>query len=147
MLRTFESIIQNRTVFTNRKTKDIFGRKNIDDNEWDIIIVDCDKHIIFDVEAKFISTSLTESRLSNDLKKFVKSKKGYIEKFEKRIRIENENLGDFTTFCKADTSYTIEHIMVTSKIMELNIESPDRNFKIIHFDRLKNYLIKSYYSK
>lgn len=147
VLRTFESIIQNRTVFTNRKTKDIFGRKNIDDNEWDIIIVDCDKHIIFDVEAKFISTSLTESRLSNDLKKFVKSKKGYIEKFEKRIRIENENLGDFTTFCKADTSYTIEHIMVTSKIMELNIESPDRNFKIIHFDGLKNYLIKSYYSK
>ncbi len=145
VLKIFENIIHNRTVFTNRKTKDIFSRKNIGDNEWDIIVVDYDKHIIFDVEAKFISTSLTESRLSNDLKKFVKSPKGYIEKFEKRIRIEKENLEDFITFCKADTSYTIEHIMVTSKTMELNIEAPDRNFKIIHYDGLYNYLINSYY--
>ncbi len=145
VLKIFENIIQNRTVFTNRKTKDIFGRKNIGDNEWDIIVVDYDKHIIFDVEAKFISTSLTESRLSNDLKKFVKSPKGYIEKFEKRIRIEKENLEDFITFCKADTSYAIEHIMVMSKTTELNIESPDRNFKIIHYDGLNNYLINSYY--
>lgn len=88
---------------------------------------------------------MTESRLSNDLKKFVKSPKGYIEKFEKRIRIEKENLEDFITFCKADNSYAIEHIIVTSKTMELNIESPDRNFKIIHYDELNNYLINSYY--
>lgn len=147
VLKIFESIIQNRTVFTNIKSQDIFGKNKMDDNEWDIIVVDCDKHIIFDIEAKFISTSLTESRLSNDLKKFVKSKKGYIEKFEKRIRIEKENLDDFITFCEADTSYIIEHIMVTSKAMELNIESPNRIFKIIHFAGLKNYLINSYYSK
>lgn len=147
VLKIFESIIQNRTVFTNIKSQDIFGKNKMDDNKWDIIVVDCDKHIIFDIEAKFISTSLTESRLSNDLKKFVKSKKGYIEKFEKRIRIEKENLDDFITFCEADTSYIIEHIMVTSKAMELNIESPNRIFKIIHFAGLKNYLINSYYSK
>lgn len=133
-------------IYTNKKTKDIFLRKNVPQNEWDIIVVDMNKHIIFNVEAKFLSTSLTESGLSNDLKKFVGNpNKNYVKKFEKRISIINDNLDDFISFCNADNSYKIENIMVVSKVIDLNIESPERNFKIIHYAGLQEYLLNTYY--
>ncbi len=56
-------------VYSNKKTKEIFKNENIEDNEWDVIAVDHNNKYVFDIEAKFLSTSMTESGLSNDLKK------------------------------------------------------------------------------
>ncbi len=144
--KIFKNVNPDVYIYTNKKTKDIFLRKNVPQNEWDIIVADMNKHIIFNVEAKFLSTSLTESGLSNDLKKFVgNSDKNYVKKFEKRISIINDNLDDFISFCNADNSYKIENIMVVSKVIDLNIESPERNFKIIHYAGLQEYLLNTYY--
>lgn len=142
----FKIVNPDIKIYTNKKTTDIFSKKDVPQNEWDIIAVDTNKHIIFNVEAKFLSTSLTESGLSNDLKKFVgDSNKNYVKKFEKRISIINNNLDDFIFFCNADKSYNIESIMVVSKVIDLNIESPNRNFKIIHYAGLQEYLLNTYY--
>lgn len=148
IVKIFKTINLNVEVYMNKKTKDIFSSKNIQNNEWDIIVVDHINKFIFNTEAKFISTSLTESGLSNDLKKIVgDSKNSYVSKFEKRIKIIKEHKNEFLTFCKANDSYRIENLMVTSKFIELDVESSSRNFKIIHYDRLKKYLLKTYYNE
>lgn len=134
-------------IYHNKKTKDIFKNRKLEENEWDIIAVDYNSKYIFDIEAKFLSTSMTESGLSNDLKKIVgNNEKSYKNKFEKRINIENDNMNDFLSFCNANNKYNIIHIMVTSKIVDLNIESNERQFLIIHYEGLEKYILSKYYS-
>lgn len=90
---------------------------------------------------------MTESGLSNDLKKIVgNNEKSYKNKFEKRINIENDNMNDFLSFCNANNKYNIIYIMVTSKIVDLNIESNERQFLIIHYEGLEKYILSKYYS-
>lgn len=146
IIKILESINNNIDIRHNKKSKDIFKNKNISDNEWDIIAIDHENKYIFDIEAKFLSTSMTESGLSNDLKKLVgKSPKSYKNKFEKRINIENANKQDFLDFCNADENYKIIRIMVTSKVVDLNIKSTTRSFLIIHYQGLKKYLLKNFF--
>ena len=148
IIKVFKSINNNIDIRHNKKSKDIFKNKNIGDNEWDIIVIDHKNKYIFDVEAKFLSTSMTESGLSNDLKKLIgKSAKNYKNKFEKRIDIENSNKQEFLNFCRADESYKIIHIMVTSKVVSLNIESVNRNFLIIHYEGLEKYILNTFFNK
>lgn len=82
---------------------------------------------------------MTESALSNDLAKVVaNNSKSYQNKFQKRINIEKQNINDFLSFCNADNSYKIIHIMVISK--NVDIISENREFIIINFSDLKQYL-------
>ena len=77
------------------------------------LVINTGKYI-FDIEAKFLSTSMTESGLSNDLKKIVgNNEKSYKNKFEKRINIENDNMNDFLSFCNANNKYNIIHIIIS----------------------------------
>lgn len=132
----------------NVKARTIFKDKKLDDNEWDVIAIDHNRKIIFDIEAKFMTTSMTESGLSNDLEKIVSNDaRSYTNKFEKRIKIEKERLNDFLIFCNADNNYKIVHIMVTSKSVDLNVESDKRNFIITNYGNLKKYIINNYYEK
>lgn len=148
IIKVFKSINNNIDIRHNKKSKDIFKNKNIDDNEWDIIAIDHKNKYIFDIEAKFLSTSMTESGLSNDLKKLIgKSPKSYKNKFEKRIDIENTNKQEFLNFCDADESYKIIHIMVTSKVVDLNIKSTTRSFLIVHYEGLEKYILKNFLDK
>ncbi len=148
VIKIFLKINKNMKIYNNKKTKDIFKNKNIDNNEWDIIAIDHTNKHIYDVEVKFLSTSITESGLANDLEKIIgKNSKSYKEKFEKRIDIENNNKHAFLTFCKADESYKIVHIMVTSKLLDLNVESDTRKFLIIHYDGLEQYILKKIIKK
>ena len=59
---------------------------------------------------------------------------------------EKENMNDFLSFCNANNKYNIIHIMVTSKIVDLNIESNERQFLIIHYEGLEKYILSKYYS-
>lgn len=147
IINIFLKINDKISIHHNKKTKDIFKSKNIQNNEWDIIAIDHGNKYIFDIEAKFLSTSMTESGLSNDLKKIVgDSHNSYKNKFEKRIDIENNNLKEFLSFCEADESYNIVHIMVTSKIVDLNIESIKRRFLIVHYEGLEKYILNRFYN-
>lgn len=147
IIKALYKINQQFNIYHNKKTKDIFKSQKLEENEWDIIAVDHNSKYIFDIEAKFLSTSMTESGLSNDLKKIVgKSSKSYKNKFEKRIDIENKNMQEFLSFCNADNSYTVIHIMVTSKIVDLNIETNTRKFIIIHYEGLEKYILNKYYN-
>lgn len=143
----FENTINhdNYLIFLNKTTKDIFKNDKENENEWDCIVVDHNNHIIFNVEVKFINTSLTESGLANDLKRFFK-KKGYIEKFEKRIEIINDNIPEFLNFCKADNTYKIEHFFITSKLIFINSKSNNRSFTILNYKQLQKYLLDNYYN-
>lgn len=129
-------------IYRNRKTKHIFPKMRLDENEWDIIAIDNDNKYIFDIESKFLSTSMTELGLSNDLEKLEEYKKA----FEKRITIENDNIEQFLKFCNADRTFNIIHIMVTSKVVDSNITSNTRRFAIIHYDGFKKYILKNYYN-
>ena len=147
IINIFLKINDKISIHHNKKTKDIFKSKNIQNNEWDIIAIDHGNKYIFDIEAKFLSTSMTESGLSNDLKKIVgDSHNSYKNKFEKRIDIENNNLKEFLSFCEADENYNIVHIMVTSKIVDLNIESIKRRFLIVHYEGLEKYILNRFYN-
>lgn len=130
--------------FQNRKTKHIFKEKKLDDNEWDIIAINHDKKYIFDIEAKYVTSSMTESSLASDLEKFVGKNRNYQEKFEKRINIENENINDFLSFCGANNEYKVIHIMVTSKHIDLDVNLDKRRFAVISFRKLKEYISKYY---
>lgn len=148
IVKIFKNINKNMEIYHNKKSKDIFKNNKIEDNEWDIIAIDHKNRYIFDVEAKFLSTSMTESGLSNDLKKIVgNNKKSYKNKFEKRIDIEEDNKQEFLHFCGANDSYKIIHIMVTSKIVDLNIKSNSRKFLIIHYAGLEKYLLQNFLNK
>lgn len=88
---------------------------------------------------------MTESALSNDLAKVVaNNSKSYQNKFQKRINIEKQNINDFLSFCNADNSYKIIHIMVISKNVDLDIISENREFIIINFSDLKQYLKENF---
>lgn len=145
VIETFKNIFKEIDIYHNRKTKHIFKNRKLEDNEWDIIIVEHSKKYIFDIEDKFITASMTASTSSNDLIHFVwPSKKSYQNKFQKRINIEKENRDEFLHFCKANESYKVIHIMVTSKIVVLDVESSNREFLIISFRDLKQFIIKQY---
>lgn len=89
---------------------------------------------------------MTESGLANDLKKMIKNdKNSYKNKFEKRIRMVEDNIQEFYTFCESNSKYVIENVMVTSKVIDLNIVSNNRKFKIVHFDGLKKFF-NNYYN-
>ena len=124
----------------NIKTNDIFNKKDLEDNEWDMIAIDHKEKMIIDIEIKFISTSLTESQLSNDMKKIGYRQNNYFQKFEKRITIEKQYLDEFINFCDATNDYKIIRLMITSKITDFNIKSHKREFLIIHFDGIEKTL-------
>lgn len=147
IIKVFKKIDKDIKIYNNVKSKTIFKDKNIEDNEWDIIAVDYKNKYIFDVEAKFLSTSLTESSLSNDLKKLIGDHNSYKNKFEKRIDIENTNMEEFLNFCDADDNYNIVHIMVTSKVVDLNIQSETRHFLIIHYEGLEYFILNNFLHK
>ena len=143
IIKILKEINNKIKIEHNKKTKDIFKNKNIEENEWDIIAIDKKHKIIFDIESKFLSTSMTESGLALDLKKL----EGYEKKFEKRITIEQDNMAEFLNFCDADKTFVIIHIMVTSKVVDFNLKSEKRNFLIIHYDGLKEYILNHYYKR
>ena len=147
IIKVFKKIDKDIKIYNNVKSKTIFKDKKIEDNEWDIIAVDYKNKYIFDVEAKFLSTSLTESSLSNDLKKLIGDHNSYKNKFEKRIDIENTNMEEFLNFCDADDNYNIVHIMVTSKAVDLNIQSETRHFLIIHYEGLEYFILNNFLHK
>lgn len=141
IIKILQKIYSDIVVFHGKKSKDIFKNKKVDENEWDIIAIDHKKKYIFDVEAKYITTSMTESTLSNDLKKIIGNQQdSYKNKFEKRLKIEEENLKEFLTFCEADETYKIVHVMVVSKIVNLDIVSNNREFIIINYSDLEEYI-------
>lgn len=72
------------------------------------------------------------------------SKNSYKNKFEKRIKIVEDNIEEIYTFCNSNNEYVIENIMVTSKVIDLNMVSKTRKFKIVHFDGLKK-IFDNYY--
>lgn len=147
IIKIFLNINKNIKVHSNLKITDIFKSKKMEDNEWDIIAIDHDRKYIFDIEAKFLSTSMTESGLSNDLKKIIGiDSKSYKNKFEKRIKVENNNLKEFLNFCDADGTYSIIRIMVTSKVVDLNIKAETRQFFIVHYGGLEKFVLKNFYN-
>lgn len=146
IIKVLLKINKKMEIHHNKKSKNIFKNKNISNNEWDIIAIDHNIKQIYDIEAKFLSTSVTGSGLANDLKKIVgNSPDSYQNKFEKRIEIENSNMQDFLNFCNADTNYKIIHLMVVSKVVDLNSESLERKFIIVHYDGLEKYILEKFY--
>lgn len=128
----------------NKKTKEIFKSKKLDDNEWDMIAIDHKAKIILDIEIKFVSTSLSEFQLANDLKKIGYKSKNYFQKFQKRISIERKYMKEFLSFCNASQKYKIIRLMVISKVTDFDMNSKKRDFTIIHFGRLEKYLKELY---
>lgn len=146
IIKVLLKINKKMEIHHNKKSKNIFKNKNISNNEWDIIAIDHNIKQIYDIEAKFLSTSVTGSGLANDLKKIVgNSPDSYQNKFEKRIEIENSNMQDFLNFCNADINYKIIHLMVVSKVVDLNSESLERKFIIVHYDGLEKYILEKFY--
>lgn len=144
IVKLLKQINNQFVIFENKHTNDIF-KKVLSENEWDIIAIDHYKKVIFNIESKFFTTSMTESGLANDLKKMIKdNKNSYKNKFEKRVKIVEDNIEEFNAFCKSNNEYVIENIMVTSKVIDLNIVSKTRRFKIVHFDGLKKFLDNYY---
>lgn len=145
IVKLLKQINNQFIIYENKHTNDIFKKVILSENEWDIIAIDHHKKVIFNIESKFFTTSMTESGLANDLKKMIKdNKNSYKNKFEKRIRMVEDNLEEFYTFCESKSEYVIENIMVTSKVIDLNIVSESRRFKIVHFDGLKKFLSNYY---
>lgn len=138
---------KNFDIKRNKKTKDIFKSKDLDDNEWDMIAIDHKEKIILDIEIKFVSTSLTESQLAKDMYKIGYDKKSYFHKFKKRIDIENRYMNEFLNFCSANRKYKIIRLMVMSKVTEFDTNSKKRNFSIIHFGGLEKELKEIYKNK
>lgn len=146
IIKVLLKINKKMEIHHNKKSKNIFKNKNISNNEWDIIAIDYNIKQIYDIEAKFLSTSVTGSGLANDLKKIVgNSPDSYQNKFEKRIEIENSNMQDFLNFCNADINYKIILLMVVSKVVDLNSESLERKFIIVHYDGLEKYILEQFY--
>lgn len=135
---------KNFDIKRNKKTKDIFQLKELDDNEWDMIAIDHKEKIVIDIEIKFVSTSLTESQLAKDMYKIGYDQKNYFKKFEKRIDIENRYMDKFLNFCKANKKYKIIHLMVMSKVTEFDSNSNKRDFSIIHFGGFEKKLREIY---
>lgn len=74
-------------IYENIHAKVIFKKAILSENEWDIIAVEHNKKIIFNIESKFFTTSMTESSLANDLKKMIRdNKNSYKNKFEKKLK-------------------------------------------------------------
>ena len=138
---------KNYDIKRNKKTKEIFASEELDDNEWDMIAIDHKEKVILDIEIKFVSTSLTESQLANDMHKIGYDHKSYFKKFEKRIDIENKYMADFLNFCSANKEYKIIRLMVISKVTEFDTNSKKRNFSIIHFGGLEKELKEIYKNK
>lgn len=146
IIKVLLKINKKMEIHHNKKSKNIFKNKNISNNEWDIIAIDHNIKQIYDIEAKFLSTSVTGSGLANDLKKLVgNGPDSYQNKFEKRIEIENHNMQDFLDFCNADINYKIIHLMVVSKVVDLNCESSERKFIIVHYEGLEKYILEKFY--
>ena len=145
IVKLLKQINNHFIIYENKHTNDIFKKASLPENEWDIIAINHYKKLIFNIESKFFTTSMTESGLANDLKKMIKdNKNSYKNKFEKRVRIVEDNIEEFNAFCKSNNEYVIENIMVTSKVIDLNIISKTRRFKIVHFDGLKKFLDNYY---
>lgn len=140
IMKVYPNVILHQGV----KTHQIFKGRNLDDNEWDIIAIEHNKKCIFDIEVKYVTTSMTESSLANDLKKFVGEGKNYQEKFEKRISYEKMYSDDFFKYCEADNSYKIIRIMVTSKIMDLDTTSSEREFVVIDYKKLNEFIKRDF---
>ncbi len=134
--KILKKIYKNIIIHHNKRSYDIFRKFKIKDNEWDIIAVEHNYKIIFDIEVKFLSTSMTESGLANDNKKL----ELYVKKFQERIKIEKNNMKEFLSFLKANDTYKIVRIMVTSKVVDLNIEDSTREFLVVHYEGLEKYL-------
>lgn len=69
IVKLLKQINDRFIIYENVHANDIFKKVILSENEWDIIAIDHSKKLIFNIESKFFTTSLTESGLANDLKK------------------------------------------------------------------------------
>ena len=55
-------------------------------------------------------------------------------------------MNDFLQFCEANKKYRVVRIMVVSKVVDIEIKSFDRDFLIIHYDGLREFIRNNYYN-
>ncbi len=140
MVKDIELIFKNKSnrTYTNVKYNNIFGNQPINYGDFDLVSINDSKKIIFNIEVKYIGTSMTGSELETDLYAFY-SKKGHAFKCNRRNQFMLNNISMFLKYFNA-TEYKIYNLMVISKPMEVKVKDDRYNFETIHYSRLEDYI-------
>lgn len=129
---------QNNRTYTNVKYNKIFGNQPIDYGDFDIISINDEKKILFNIEVKYIGTSMTGSELETDLYAFY-SEKGHAFKCNRRNQFMLHNKSTFLKHFDA-LEYKIVNLMLISKPMEVKIRDDKYNFETVYYFGLEEYI-------
>lgn len=116
----------------------IFSRQPINYGDYDVIAINKEQKVVYNVEVKYIGTSLTASGLENDLYDYYK-KNGHAYKCNRRNSLLLDNKKLFLEYFDIP-NYELRNIMVISKPLDVKIKDEDYNFITLCYSMLKKYL-------
>ncbi len=124
---------------TNVKYERIFGSKDIDYGDYDIVFFAKDKRELFLIESKYFSDSLNISGHINDFVKLIK-KNGYYEHCRKRYDLVLENTYDIKRFIGVSGNINMHCLFIPSKPLEIEFQDDDKVVTFVPFGILEQYL-------
>lgn len=113
----------------------IFGQKEIDYGDFDLVFYVKEINELFLIEAKFFSDSLNNSGVISDYEKMFKEH-GYYEHFRGRYNLVLSEPEEMKAFVGAEESVNAHFLFVSSKPLEIEFQDND---EIVTFPCLSNF--------
>lgn len=119
--------------------KRIFGQKDMDYGDYDVIFYAKDKKELFLIESKYFSDSLNNSGHINDFDKMFRDN-GYYDHCRKRCDLAIEHPEDVKKFIGVNESINVHFLFVSSKPLEVEMQDDDGVVSIVPLCIFEQYL-------
>ena len=139
IVSTLKGKYPNNFFDTDVKYERIFGARDIDYGDYDIVFYSKNTKELFLVEAKYFSDSLNISGHINDFEKMYKEK-GYYEHCRKRYDLVLDNPSNIKTFIGESGPINVYFLFVSSKPLEVELQDEDKIVTIIPFCIFEQFL-------
>lgn len=127
---------KNCFIDTEVQYDEIFGRREIDYGDFDIVFYAKDTNELFLIEAKYFSDSLSGSAHVNDYKKLFKVD-GYYGRCRRRYELViNDSVAMKSFIMAGDIPIKAHFLFVSSKPLEIDFQDPDG---IVTFLSMRNF--------
>ena len=117
----------------------IFGHRDIDYGDYDIVFYTKDTNELFLIEAKFFSDSFNNSGIINDYQK-VFEKNGYYDRCRNRYNLAIHEAQMLKDFIGVDGSINVHFLFVSSKPLEIEFTDKDGIVSFLCLSIFENYL-------
>lgn len=124
----------------------IFGDRNEDYGDYDIVFYDRNKKELFLIEAKFFSDSLNNSGLINDYTKLFKDK-GYYDHCKGRYKLVLDDPEAVKSFINETENVTLHMLFISSKPIEMELQDKEELVTFISLANIDDYLDRGFISE